>query len=482
MNKKYVISLMGRLLLTEGILLLLPALVSLIYGEFHTMKCFLIVGGALILVMIPVSLMKSENKELFSRDGFVIVGLCWILWSLIGCLPMYFSGQIPDFIDCFFETVSGFTTTGASALTNIEALDHGILFWRSFTHFIGGMGVLVFVMAILPLSEDNSSYLMRAEVPGPTFGKLVPKGKSTARILYLIYIALTLLLIVLLKLGGLNWFDSFIHGFGTAGTGGFSNYSESIGHFNSLYVEIVITVFMLIFSFNFNMFYLIILKRFAGIKTNSEWKVFLCIVFLGILALTLTMKNTYGSFWTSLRYSSFQYIAVISTTGYATADFNLWPTFTKAILMGTMIIGGCSGSTAGGIKVQRLMLTFKTVKREIKKLLHPRSVSVVRFCGKPVSESVIMGLCMYVIIYVVTACISILIISLNGFDLETTISSVITCLNDVGPGFNVCGPMGGYADFSVLSKLVLCVCMMAGRLDFFPLLILISPSTWKKNN
>ena len=482
MNKKLVFQIMAKMMCTEGALLAIPALVSLIYAEWRSAVSYAIICLATVLIFYPAARIKTENKDIFAKEGFVIVGSAWILWSLVGALPLFISGEIPNYIDAFFETVSGFTTTGATILSDVEALSHGSLLWRSLTHWIGGMGVLVLVMVVLPVSDDRSSYLMQAEMPGPTFGKLVPKGRAMATILYKIYCVLTLILALLLLIGGMDIFDSFVHAFSTAGTGGFSSKNASIAFYDSVYIETVITVFMLLFGINFTLFYLLLAKRFLDVWKNKEWKIFIGIVAVATVLLTLSIKSLYGSYATAFRYSIFQIAAIISTTGFGLSDYNQWPEFSKIIILTVMIIGGCAGSTGGGIKVSRVVIMFKSFGREIKRMLHPRSYNLIKVDGKTVDESAVAGVGIYLIIYVISLCLGVLLVSINGYDFATTFSSVLTCISNVGPGLSLAGPVENFGFFSNYSKIVLSFIMLLGRLEFWPLIILFAPSTWLRKN
>lgn len=474
---------MAKMMCIEGALLFVPAVVSLFYAEWRVALSFSAVGAATIAVFFPITRIKPANKDIFAKEGFVIVGSAWILWSLLGALPFFISGDIPHYVDAFFETVSGFSTTGSTILTDIESLSRGALFWRSFTHWIGGMGVLVLVMVVLPVSDDRSSYLMQAEMPGPTFGKLVPKGRAMATILYKIYCILTLALVVLLLFGGMDLFDSLIHAFGTAGTGGFSDKNASIAAYDSVYIEIVITIFMFLFSINFTIFYLLLAKKFLDVWKNKEWKIFVGIVVAATLLVTFSNRSLYGgSITTSFRYAAFQVTSIISTTGFTTADFNQWPAFSKMMIILVMIIGACAGSTGGGIKISRVVIMFKSFAREIKKMLHPRSYNIIKVDGKKLDETAVSGVGVYLIIYVITICTGAVLISLDGYDFETTLSSVLTCISNVGPGFSLVGPVENFSLFSPFSKIILSFAMLLGRLEFWPLIILFAPSTWLRKN
>ncbi len=480
MNGKMISHILYKLMGVEGVLLLIPMGVAILYGE-ESYLSFLIVAAALIVLSLVLGAKKPKNPVIYAKEGLFIVGLTWLVWSIFGALPFVISGTIPNFLDAFFETVSGFTTTGSTILTDIEVLPRGILFWRSFTHWIGGMGVLVFVVAIIPLADKRSMYLMRAEVPGPTVGKLVPRTMGTAKILYAIYIGLTALQVILLMFGGLSLYDALVHAFGTAGTGGFSVYNASIAAYNSAYVDGVITVFMILFGINFNLFYLMIARKFAQAFKSEELWTYLGIIASSVLVITINIYSLYGNVMTSIRYASFQVASIITTTGYATADFAQWPYLSQMILLLLMILGACAGSTGGGIKTARVVILVKSVRREMKRLVHPRSVSVVRMEGKVVEEETVQGVHTYLLFYTAILFVSVLLIALNGFDVTTTVSSVLACLNNVGPGLGeVVGPTGNFSTLSYFSKVVLSLDMLIGRLEIFPILLLVIPSLWKK--
>ena len=481
MNRRMILNTVGKMLLAEGLFLLLPALTALIYGETKGLIALLItVGIALLSGGMMCGLAKPKSAVIYAKEGFFIVSASWILLSLVGALPFTISGEIPNYIDAIFETVSGLTTTGASILTDVEAMSHGMLFWRSFTHWIGGMGVLVFVMAILPNVSERSIHILRAEAPGPVVGKLVPRLKDTARLLYVIYIALTALLTVLLLAGGMSPFDSLIHAFGTAGTGGFGVKADSIASY-SPYLQWVITVFMLIFGVNFNLYYLILVRRFKTALKSSEFWAYVIIVLLATGGVAVSIWGQYGSAEETVRHAAFQVSSIISTTGFATTDFNLWPQFAKGILLLLMFIGGCAGSTAGGFKVSRIVILFKQIRRELQKMLHPRSVKALRFEGHQLEEQTTRGVLSYLAIYLICFLVLFLFVSADSFgDFETHFSSIAACFNNVGPGFAGVGPTASFAPYSLLSKLVLSAGMLLGRLEIIPLLIFFSPSSWKK--
>ena len=399
----------------EAILLLLPALVSLIYGEFSGVY-FLIPSGILIVIYLLVGMKKPEKRTIYGKEGMVIVASAWILWSLFGALPFTLSGSIPSYLDAFFETVSGFTTTGSSILTDVEALPQGMLFWRSFTHWIGGMGVLVFVMVLTTLDKKNSMYLMRAEVPGPEKDKLVPRTMSTARILYGMYLGLTLIEVILLLLGGMNMFDSLIHAFGTAGTGGFSNYAASVGHFDSAYIDGVISIFMILFGVNFNLYFFLLIRDFKPVWKNEELRAYLGIILAAVAVITLNISGQYPNPLKAFRYALFQVASIITTTGYATADYNAWPMLSQCILLMLMVIGACASSTGGGIKVSRFLMVLKCIKREIKQMVHPKSISIIRVNDKKMGADVLRSLYVYLMAYAGIVVGSVLIVSIDNLD------------------------------------------------------------------
>ena len=479
MNTKIVRYILCRMLGVEAALLLVPVLVAVIYQE----KCgivFLIPIAILCLLFLVAGRKRPEHGQIYGKEGMVIVALAWILWSLFGAMPFTLSGYIPSYVDAFFETVSGFTTTGSSIIPDVEVLPHCLLFWRSFTHWIGGMGVLVFFFFFTSLDRKNSMHLMRAEVPGPEKDKLVPKAMSTARILYGMYLTLTVIEMVFLVIGGMNLFDSMIFSFGSAGTGGFSNYADSVAHFNSAYIDGVITVFCALFGVNFALFYFMILGDFKSILKNEELRTYILLIAGATAAIMLNIHSLYPTIGKSFRYAVFQVVTVITTTGYSTADFAQWPMFSKAVLMMLTVIGACASSTGGGIKVSRLLVGMKCVKREIVQLAHPKSVGIIRIGGKKVSSDVLRTIYIYFIAYVGILIGSVVLVSLDNFDFETTFSAVLTTLGNVGPGMAQVGPMGNFAGFSPFSKLILCFDMLAGRLEIFPFLVLFTAPAWRR--
>lgn len=480
MNRKFVFHLFGRIVQIVGGLMLAPTLVSLIYGEKRVFWSFLItVAAAFALGTLIERLCRTNNKVIYAKDGFAIVSLAWLGMSAIGAIPFAVSGEIPSYVDAFFETVSGFTTTGATILSDVEVLSRGLLFWRSFAHWIGGMGVLVFVMAIVSNISDRSIHIMRAEMPGPSVGKLVPRAKDTAKILYLIYIVLTFAEIIMLCIGGMPIFDSVLHSFGTAGTGGFGIKADSIGGYSN-YCQMVIAVFMLIFGMNFNLFYLLLLRRFRSVMRSTELWVYLGIVTVAVSAISVNLMPIYNNVADSIRYSLFQVSSVITTTGYATTDFNMWPGFSKGILMLLGCIGACAGSTAGGLKMSRVVILAKQFVKEIRRMIHPRSVNAVKFEGKALDDPTLSSVSIYMAAYVVCVVAVFLAVSYEPFGFETNFSAVLATFNNVGPGFGDVGPAGNFSQYSDVSKLVFSLAMLLGRLEIFPLIIALSPSTWRK--
>ena len=477
MNRRMILNTVGLMLKVEAALLLLPAIAALIYGENCLWPILISAAVSLAAGFALTLLSRPKTQVIYAREGFITVALSWVAVSAVGALPFWISREIPSYIDAFFETVSGFTTTGASILANVEVMSRGLLFWRSFTHWVGGMGVLVFVMALVPSVTDRSIHIMRAEMPGPVVGKLMPRARDTASILYKIYVGMTLLQIILLWIGGMPLFESIVHAFGTAGTGGFGVKADSIAGY-SPYLQWVITVFMLLFGINFNLYYLLLIRRFRAAAQSSECWYYLGIVGVSIALITANILPMYENFQEALRLSAFQVASIVTTTGYATADFNLWPQFSKAILLLLMIVGACAGSTGGGLKVSRAVMLFKTVGREIRHLLHPRSVNSVRFEGKQVDGATLKGVSSYFALYIICILAICLILSLEPFDLETNLSATLACFNNIGPGLAAVGPASNYAAYSPLSKLVLSLAMLLGRLEIYPMLLTLIPTTW----
>jgi trk system potassium uptake protein TrkH len=470
----------GRILQIEALLMLLPLAVALFYGEVAGVFAFTVTLLAeFFFGTLGAKFFRSKNRIIYSKEGFAIVALAWIIMSAVGALPFVISGEIPSYVDAFFETVSGFTTTGASVLNNVEALSKGMLFWRSFTHWIGGMGVIVFVMALIPNLSERSIHIMRAEMPGPVVDKIVPKIKNTAKILYLIYIALTLSQIILLRLGGVDLFESMVYSFGTAGTGGFGIKADSLASY-SPYVQWVITAYMFIFGINFNLYYLVLIHRAkAAIRSTELWCYF-AIIGVSAFIISINTSPLFSTVSETIRHSCFQTVSLMTTTGFSTVDFNMWPSVSKTILLILMFVGGCAGSTAGGLKVSRVIIILKTIMREFRNLLHPRSVSAVRHEGKPVEDRTAYGVCVYFAIYMLCFFAIFFLISFDNFDFETNFTATAATINNIGPGFSEVGPMSGFAGYSVFSKLVLSFSMLLGRLELYPLLIVLTPGIRRK--
>lgn len=479
MNYRMIANMVGRLLLLEATLLLLPVAVSLIYGESSAWALLVAVGVALALGCTLALLIRARDKTIYAKEGFVIVSLSWILLSAVGALPFVLSGEIPSYVDAFFETVSGFTTTGASVAADVTAFSHGILFWRSFTHWIGGMGVLVLMMALIPTGTGRTIHVMRAEVPGPIVGKLVPRLKETAKILYLIYLCLTIAEILILWVAGMPLFDSFIHAFGTAGTGGFGMQPDGVGGYSPV-IQWIITSFMLLFGINFNLFYLLLIRSVRPAVTNRELWVYLGVFVVATGVITADTLPLYESFGETVRHAAFQVSSLVTTTGFATVDFNLWPGLSRGVIFLLLFVGGCAGSTAGGLKISRVMLLGKTVARELKRLVHPRSVGVVRLEGKRVEEETVHSTAAYFILYMALIGVVFFLLSFEPFSLETNLTATITCLNNVGPGLGDVGPMGGFGAYSDGAKVLLSVTMLLGRLEIYPLVLTLLPATWIK--
>ncbi len=473
MNYRIIISILGRVLAIEAGLLLAPLAVALLYGEsgwpfVWTIALTLAAGGGMI------ALGNKRRGSLRPREGFVSVTLSWVFISAFGALPFVFSGAIPNYISALFEIISGFTTTGASVLPEVESVPKGVLFWRSFSHFVGGMGVLVFMMAVLPTDDEHSMHLLRAEVPGPVKGKLMPKMRGTARTLYYIYVVMTLVEVVLLLFGGLSLFDALTTAFGTAGTGGFGVRNASIGAYDSAYVDVVVGVFMVAFGVNFNLYYIVLVKRsLKGLKSQELWG-YLLVVALATVTIALNIVHQYNGILQALRYSFFQVSSIVTTTGFATADFNKWPSYSRATLVLLMLMGACAGSTGGGTKVARLVILCKTIWGEIRQLISPRSVVRVTLDGERLDNAAVRNTMVYYMLYTLFALGSFLLLSLEGYDLETTFTSVISCLSNIGPGLGLVGPTGNFAIWSGPGKLLLSLCMLLGRLEIFPVLTLFA--------
>ncbi len=480
MNYRMIAFFLSIILWIEAALLALPLVCALIYHEDPLP--FLLTMGLLVTAGIPFGIKKPQNTRIYAKEGFVCVALSWLLMSAFGALPFVFSGAIPNFIDAFFETVSGFTTTGATLLPAVEGLPYGILFWRSFTHFIGGMGILVFMLAILPTigGDGRAIHLMRAEVPGPTKGKLVPKIRQTALILYAIYISLTLLEALLLWAVGLPFYDALVNSFATTGTGGFAVKNLSIAAYANPAAEWIITAFMVLCATNFNLFYFLLIRNVRDVWKNEELRVYGVLYLVASVCVTVNTLSLFPAVGDAIRAAFFQVASIMSTTGFSTVNFDLWPGFSRAILLLVMLTGGSAGSTAGGLKISRVVLLFKSTLCEIRRILRPKSVNVVRLDGEAVPDTVVRTANSYLATYILLFVGFFLLISFDGLDFETTFTGLLTCINNVGPGFSLVGPMGNYGVFSDFSTAVLSFAMLFGRLEIFPMMILLAPSTWRR--
>ena len=477
MNYRMIASILGRVLLILAALMLLPFATALIYGESVlpfavTILVTALCGGAMLLL-------RPRTREIYAREGFVCVGLSWLSMSLLGALPFVISGDIPRFVDAFFETVSGFTTTGASILNDIESLSRSGLFWRSFTHWIGGMGVLVFLMAVMPMSGERSMHIMRAEVPGPTVGKLVPRARQTARILYFIYTGFTVAETILLMCGGMSFYEALLHAFATAGTGGFSTRNASIAAFDSAYIEGVIAFFLVLFGMNFNLFYLMLIGRVREAFRSEELHRYFEIILVSIGLIVLGTFRNYG-FWQSLRNGFFLTMTTLSTAGFCTVDYTLWPAYLQTMIVLLMFIGGCAGSTGGGLKLSRVMLFIRTAAADVGRVVNPRRVNRVEMDGKRVTPETTGAVYAYValVMLILLGCTA--LVSLDGYDFATNFTAALSCISNVGPGLGRIGPSGNFAIFSSFSKIVMAITMLFGRLEIYAMLILFIPSTWKR--
>jgi trk system potassium uptake protein TrkH len=485
MNFKMMGRFLSMILFAEGLFMLPPLLISFFDSRPKTTLAFgLSIGITLAVAGLLALLSKNASKQTFrAREGLLSVGIGWLAMSLLGCLPFWFSGEIPHFIDAFFEIVSGFTTTGASVVKAPEDLTMAVNYWRCFSHWVGGMGVLVFLLAVVPAGGKNSGFtmhLLRAESPGPDVGKLTPKMRKTAATLYVTYVALTALDFLFLLFGDMSVFDALCTAFATAGTGGFGIKNDSIAGF-SPYIQWVCTVFMLLFGINFNCFYLLLLKKAKSVFKDEELRFYLLTVVASTALIALNVFKSYGSAGASIRHAAFQVSSIITTTGFATTDFDLWPTFSKTILLLLMVVGACAGSTGGGMKFARVILLVKSLLRNIGRMLHPQRVEVIRINKKPVDEQVISATGAYLCAYVCIMVISTLLVSIDGESFTTTFTAVLACFNNIGPGLDAVGPTCNFGDLNVLSKLVLIFDMLAGRLEIFPILMLFNYSAWKKN-
>ena len=480
MNHKMIRRILGSVLLIFAGLMLLPLIAGLCYGECVTNFIISILvtaaaGGILLLFG------RTDNRAIFAREGYVAVGLSWILMGLFGALPFVISGDIPHYADAVFETVSGLTTTGASIVTDVEGMTRAGLFWRSFTHWIGGMGVLVFIMAVLPLGGDHAMHIMRAEVPGPTVGKLVPRLKNTAKILYLIYTGLTIMETVLLRMGGMSFYDALLHAFGSAGTGGFSTRAASVGAYDSVYIEVVIGIFLIFFAVNFNLYYLILIGRAKDALRSEELHAFFLILAFSVVSIALGISRLYGGFAQGLRHAFFNVSSIISTAGFGTVDFTRWPQFTQMILVMLMFIGGCAGSTGGGLKLSRVMILIRSASADLRQVLQPRTVRRVQIDGRRIEPTLSRAMYSYFILYMLILLLCAFVLSFDGYDFTTSFTASLACLSNVGPGLSLVGPAGNYAIFSTFSKVFMTLVMLLGRLEIYPILILLYPSIWKRS-
>lgn len=480
MNYSILVYILGWVLNIEAAAMLFPCIVALIYGETRMLFSFLATAIVAFAVGFIMHRKKPKNVKFYAKEGFAAVALSWIVMSLVGAIPFVLGGDIPSYISALFETVSGFTTTGSSNIVDIDALTKTSNFWRSETHWIGGMGVLVFLLIIIPLAGGHSIQLMRAESPGPTVDKFRPKLRQMAALLYIMYFVMTVVEIVMLLLGGMPLFDAICLSFGTAGTGGFSISNAGIAGYNSAYIEMVIAVFMILFGINFGLYYLVLTKRFKEAVKNEELRTYLIVIGSAVAMISLNIYHIYGSVGTTLKNAFFTVSSIISSTGYGTVDFNLWPEFSKIILVLLMFFGACAGSTGGGMKISRIMILAKSAVAEISHIVHPKSVNTVKIDGKKVSGETVKNVRAYFILEMIIIAASLVIVALDNFDFEVTATSVITCMHNIGPGLGAVGPMGNFAGFSILSKLVLIFDMLAGRLEIMPLLIFFSPKIWRR--
>lgn len=486
LNIKAFIRSLGVLMMVMGAAMILPLIVSAIYNEVAVMQYFIytIIPVCLIGFLIYYKVIPSQTN-LTVRDGFLIVSVCWILASVISAIPFVLSGAIPNIFDAFFECSSGLTTTGATILTDVEALPKGLLFWRAFTHWLGGMGILVFAVALLPSLGIGANILASAEAPGPTMDKIAPKISDTAKNLYKIYAVITLLEIVLLMMAGMDFFDASTHTFGSVGTGGFSNYNNSVAHFNSVPIEMIITVFMILSGVNFNLYYYS-LRKSGGIKNlfaDEEFKLYMIIiaVITTLISLNLWFSQTYDNLGQSFRFSVFQTASILTTTGFATANYDVWPTFSKMLIFTLMLIGACSSSTAGGVKVIRFLVVIKLIKRSIQVRLHPNAIISIKINDKKLSIDTVSEIANFIFLHILVVAVSTLLVSLNGFDIITNLSAVLTCIGNIGPGFNLVGPVMNFSIFSNPVKFLLSLIMLAGRLELYTFIVLLMPRFWQQD-
>ncbi len=478
MNYRMIKYTLGWLMMFEAGFFLVPMITAVVYSEWSSLLAFGITAAICLAIGILCVVKKPENTGIFAREGFVIVSLSWILLSMFGGLPFLFCGATSNFFDAFFEAASGFTTTGSSIFREVESLSHAVLIWRSFMHWVGGMGVLVFIMAFLPLGGGQNMHIMRAESPGPEVEKLVPRVKHTAVILYSIYLVLTVILFIILLISRMSVFEALNTAFATAGTGGFGFKNDSFASYSAIQ-QVIVTIGMLVFSINFNSYYLI-LKLKPRDAFNSEVRAFLLIVLTAVGIITVNIYQSYGSIWEAMRHAAFTVASLISTTGFSINNFDLWPSISKTVLVLVMFIGACAGSTGGGMKVSRLLIAFKGFLRELYTLIHPKQVKKITLDRRPVDREVVRSVNSYLVCYAIFFVISLMLVSLDGRDLITNFTAIASTINNVGPGLAGVGPSASFADFSNLSKLVITFTMIAGRLELFPMIVLLSPATWKK--
>ena len=479
MNIAIILYTLGRVLAIESAFMVLPGIVALIYRENNWWTYF-VVALVGMLAGLLVSFKKPKNTQFFAKEGFASVGLAWLLISMTGALPPFLSREIPNYIDAVFEMSSGFTTTGATILTDVEAMTHATLFWRSFSHWIGGMGIFVFLLAVMPMVGGVNMHLLRAESPGPVVGKLVPKMKDSSQILYVIYIFLTIVQIISLWIMGMSFFEAVCTACATAGTGGFGIYNSSIANFSTL-IKWDVTIFMILYGINFNVYFLILARKFKNILKIEEVRTYLIVIVVSVAVITLNIFKTYDTFGGALTDAAFQVASIITTTGFATCDFNLWPALSKTILVLLMITGACAGSTGGGLKFSRVLILIKAVRQEINSFIHPRSVKAVGMDDRTVDKTVVKSVCVYAVLFALIYFGSVFIVSIDKYDMVTNFTAVLATMNNVGPGFEVVGATGNYAGFNYLSKIVFIFDMLAGRLELYPILLLFVPMMWKKH-
>ena len=477
MNYRMILRTVGFMLSILAALMLLPLIAGVCYGESVTnFTVSIIITGAIGLTL---SRLKPRTQDFYAREGFVTVGLVWISMSLLGALPFALSGDIPNYLDAVFETVSGFTTTGATILSQVEVLSRGCMFWRMFTQWIGGMGVLVFMMAVMPMCGDHSMHIMRAEFPGPTVGKLLPRARQTALLLYLIYIFLTAADTVLLMLGGMSFYDALLHSFAIAGTGGFSTYTLSVGSFESLYIELVISISLLIYSINFNLHYMLIIGRVKTVLKSEELRFFLCSVAVATLLIALNLRADCGAV-SALRHAFFAVSNMVSTASFSTLDYTQWPQFTQVILLMLMFVGACAGSTGGGLKASRFIMLVKSAASDVRRMIHPRRVTRIQLDGSRVESGTLKAVYTYFLIYILIIVAGTMVVSLDGYDMTTNFTAALACISNIGPGMGRIGPAGCFNIFSAPVKMALSVIMLLGRLELYPILAFFAPTTWRK--